>query len=76
MAWSDIFFRPSFLTLVFFLGFSVVYSQVKRQKRMPKGLPWSNEDDRVNNAASAPEKLKKLQELVRHLQWNDFLNIS
>jgi hypothetical protein len=67
MAILDIFFRPSFLTLIFFVVVCAAYSHVKRNQRIPKGLPWAYQDERVKNAGSVQDKLLKLKELVWYM---------
>lgn len=64
MAISDIFFRPSFFTLILFVVIYAAYSHVKRNQRLPKGLPWGQKDERVKSASSVQDKLLKLKELV------------
>ena len=64
MAILDIFFRPSFLTLILFILGYAAYSHVKRNQRIPKGLPWAYQDERVKNAGSVHDRLLKLKELV------------
>ena len=64
MALSDVFFRPSVLTFILFIIAYGVYSQIKRNRRTPKGLPWSHKDDRIKSASSVPEKLQKMKEVV------------
>jgi hypothetical protein len=61
---AEIFFRPSFLTLVLFIVLYAAYSHVKRNQRIPKGLPWSHKDERIKSAGSVPERLQRLKEVV------------
>ena len=69
MAALDLLFRPSFLTLILFLVLYTVYGRMRRNRHVPKGVPWAHKDGRTKEAKSTLDELKALKEYVSNFPY-------